>query len=169
MVSRVSGGAVNVERETLTSFPVFYRHWMPRLTGFLRAQTADGRWVEDVARESMLAARGGWDELVTCERPGIWLFRVATTMLRRWQAKAREQCTSLDEMVDGDAGTGLMAAVQSLPRRQREAVALRCLLEFPMPDVAAILDVSEAAAATHVERARRRLAGLVLEAEVERA
>ncbi|NKZ03668.1 sigma factor-like helix-turn-helix DNA-binding protein [Actinomadura latina] len=153
------------ERELLTSFPAFHRHWTPRLTGYLRAQTGDGRWVEDIARESLLAARGRWDELVTCERPGVWLFRVATIMLRRWQAKAREQCTSLDEMVACDAGGGtdVMAAVRSLPRRQREAVALHCLLEFPVPDVASILDVSEDAAAVHVARARRRLVGLVRE------
>lgn len=159
MVGSPAGDAVDAERETLTSFPVFYRHWMPRLTGYLRVQTADGRWVEDVARESMLAARHSWDELVTCERPGVWLFRIATTLLRRWQAKAREQCTALDEMVD--AGPGLMAAVQSLPRRQREAVALRCLLEFPMPDVAQILDMSEAAAMIQVDRAWLRLEELL--------
>jgi RNA polymerase sigma-70 factor (ECF subfamily) len=159
------GGAVSGDRDTLTSFPAFYRHWTPRLTGYLRAQTADARWVEAITRESLLAARCGWDELVTCERPGVWLFRVATTLLRRWQAKAREQCTSLDEMVARDAGCGtdVMAAVRGLPRRQREAVALHCLLEFPVPDVASILDVSEDAAAIHVERARRRLVGTVRE------
>ncbi|MFF4238934.1 RNA polymerase sigma factor [Actinomadura geliboluensis] len=157
---------MNMERESLTSFPAFHRHWAPLLTGYLRAQTADGRWVEDVARESMLAARCGWGELVTCEKPGVWLFRIATTLLRRWQAKAREQCTSLDEMACAGPD-GLMAAVRSLPRRQREAVALRCLLEFPMPDVAEILDESEAAAAVHVERARRRLAGMVRPTEVD--
>ena len=155
---------MNDERESVTSFPAFHRHWTPRLTGYLRAQTADGRWVEDIVRESLLAARCRWDELVTCERPGVWLFRIATTMLRRWQAKAREQCTSLDEMVAGEAPeTGVMAAVRSLPRRQREAVALHCLLEFPVPDVAALLDVSEDAAALHVDRGRRRLDGLVRE------
>ncbi|CND79413.1 RNA polymerase factor sigma-70 [Mycobacterium tuberculosis] len=163
------GGAVSGDRDTLTSFPAFYRHWTPRLTGYLRAQTADARWVEAITRESLLAARCGWDELVTCERPGVWLFRVATTLLRRWQAKAREQCTSLDELVAGQTGgrPDVLAAVRGLPRRQREAVALHCLLEFPVPDVARILGVSEAAAATHVERARGRLTGLVGSGEGE--
>ncbi|MFI0373701.1 RNA polymerase sigma factor [Actinomadura sp. 1N219] len=167
--------ADRADRETLSSFPVFYRHWMPRITGYLRSQTSDGRWVEDIAQESMLAARRRWDELVTYDKPGAWLFRVATTMLRRWQAKAREQCTSLDDMITrggagppsaGARGTDgrldLMDAVRSLPRRQREAVALHCLLEFPMPEVARILDISEGSAKTHVYRARRRLEELLL-------
>ncbi|MEU6039128.1 sigma-70 family RNA polymerase sigma factor [Actinomadura sp. NPDC047616] len=161
-------------RETLGSYAEFYRYWMPRLTGYLRAQTSDSRWVEDVAQESMLAARARWGELMTYDKPGAWLFRVATIMLRRWQARAREQCTSLDDMVtrgaapvavDGGEGAeervDLMNAVRALPRRQREAVALHCLLEFPLAEVAQILGISEGAAKTHVHRARRRLAELL--------
>ncbi|HEX2315376.1 MAG TPA: RNA polymerase sigma factor [Thermomonospora sp.] len=161
-------------RDALASYAEFYRYWMPRLTGYLRSQTFDGRWVEDIAQESMLAAQARWDELLTYDRPGAWLFRVATTMLRRWQSKAREQCTSLDDMItrgayQGPAGTGagtdglldLMNAMHALPRRQREAIALHGLLEFPLAEVAAILGISEGSAKTHVHRARRRLEELL--------
>lgn len=161
-------------RETLSSYPEFYRHWMPRLTGFLRAQTSDSRWVEDVAQESMLAAQLRWDELMTYDKPGAWLFKVATTMLRRWQAKAREQCTSLDDMVtrgvhdglvtaawESDGHLDLMNAIRSLPRRQREAVALHHLLQMPLAEVADILGITEGSAKTHVHRARKRLEELL--------
>ncbi|WP_378064062.1 RNA polymerase sigma factor [Actinomadura yumaensis] len=161
-------------RETLSSYPEFYRHWMPRLTGFLRAQTSDSRWVEDVAQESMLAAQLRWDELMTYDKPGAWLFKVATTMLRRWQAKAREQCTSLDDMVtrgvhhglvaaawEADGHLDLMNAIRSLPRRQREAVALHHLLQMPLAEVADILGITEGSAKTHVHRARKRLEELL--------
>lgn len=169
-------------RETLASFPAFYGYWVPRLTAYLRSQTTDGRWVEDVAQETMLAARGRWDDLLTYDKPGAWLFKVATTMLRRWQAKAREQCTSLDDMLtrgdggqaalisgEGAYGTGsgaddridLMNAIRALPRRQREALALHDLLGFPHAEVGEILGFSEGCAKTHVHRARRRLEELL--------
>jgi RNA polymerase sigma-70 factor (ECF subfamily) len=170
-------------RETLSSFPDFYGHWMPRLTAYLRSQTSDGRWVEDIAQEAMLAARDRWDDLLTYDKPGAWLFKVATIMLRRWQAKAREQCTSLDDMLtrgdggpaalvsgDGAYGTGrggtddridLMNAIRTLPRRQREALALHHLLEFPLAEVADILGFTEGSAKTHVHRARKRLEELL--------
>lgn len=159
-------------RETLSSYPDFYRHWMPRLTGYLSSQTSDGRWVEDIAQEAMLAAQTRWDELMTFDKPGAWLYKVATTMLRRWQSKAREQCTSLDDMVTRGVHTGLvttadegrmdrhvdlMKAVRTLPRRQREALSLHCLLDIPLAEVGDILGITEGSAKTHVHRARKRL------------
>ncbi|MBO2445781.1 sigma-70 family RNA polymerase sigma factor [Actinomadura barringtoniae] len=172
-----------LRQETLSSFPAFYGYWMPRLTGYLRSQTSDGRWVEDVAQEAMLAARRHWDDLLTYDKPGAWLFMVATKMLRRWLAKAREQCTSLDDMltrgdggpaslasaedpnVSGHGGTDdrldLMNAIRSLPRRQREALALHDLLGFPHAEVGEILGFSEGSAKTHVHRARKRLEELL--------
>lgn len=174
----VSGGRPpdQAARAALSSFPEFYRYWMPRLTGYLRSQTSDGRWVEDIAQESMLAAQAKWDDLMTYDKPGAWLFRVATIMLRRWQSKAREQCTSLDDMITRgthaglvtSAGEGrtdrhldLMSAMHALPRRQREALALHCLLEIPLAEVAGILGITEGSAKTHVHRARKRLEELL--------
>ena len=158
--------------EIASSFVEFYRYWMPRLTGYLQSQTSDRRWIEDVAQEAMLAAEAKWDDLMTYDKPGAWLFRVATTMLRRWQSNAREQCTSLDDMITrgtdaalvADAGHGrtdghldLMDAMRALPRRQREAIALHSLLGFPLADVARIMGIAEGSAKTHVHRARKRL------------
>jgi RNA polymerase sigma factor (sigma-70 family) len=160
-------------QETLSSFPAFYGYWMPRLTAYLRSQTSDNRWVEDIAQEAMLAARGHWDDLLTYDKPGAWLFKVATIMRRRWLAKAREQCTSLDDMLtrglaeEGTDASGrddridLMNAIRSLPRRQREALALYHLLGFTMAEVGDILGFSEGCAKTHVHRARKRLEKLL--------
>ena len=165
-----------VARETLSSYPEFYKHWMPRLTGYLRSQTSDGRWVEDIAQDAMLAAESRWDELMTFDKPGAWLYKVATTMLRRWQSKAREQCTSLDDMITRGVHAGLvtmadecrtdghvdlMRAVRTLPRRQREALSLHCLLDIPLAEVGDILGITEGSAKTHVHRARKRLEELL--------
>ncbi|RFU43608.1 RNA polymerase sigma factor [Actinomadura logoneensis] len=151
-----------------SSFPEFYEAEIKRLTAYLRAQTSDGRWVEDIAQESLIAAADKWDELMTYDRPDAWLFKVATRMLRRNQAKAREQCTSLDELGEragpelGQPGLlDLHTAVRRLPRRQREAVYLHCVLRYSLEEAAAILAISESSVKTHVRRARQRLAELL--------
>jgi RNA polymerase sigma factor (sigma-70 family) len=156
-------------RAALSSFPAFYAYWRPRLLRYLRSQTSDDRWVDDIAQETLLAARARWDEILTFDKPGSWLFKVATTMLRRWQSKAREQCTSLDDMITRGSFTmpardehverrlDLMAAIRMLPRRQREAITLHSLECLPLAEVAEILGISESSAKTHVCRARRRL------------
>jgi len=158
-------------RLEISSFPEFYGYWSPRLTRYLKTQTSDGRWVEDIAQDAMLAARGKWEELLTYDRPEVWLFKVATRMLRRWQAKAREQCTSLDEVVDRRAGSPLVpdadewvndhivliAAIRTLPRRQREVLALHCLAGHTLAGTAQIMGITEGTAKTHLHRARKTL------------
>jgi RNA polymerase sigma-70 factor (ECF subfamily) len=159
-----------------SSFGDFYMTWMPKLTAYLRAQTSDGRWAEDIAQDAFLAARENWDELMLSEKPGSWLFHVANRMQRRWLTKAREQCTSLDEMVgwspaaepttpvhDGarDQYLDLVAAIRTLPRRQREVITLHCVIELPLTEVADILGITASSAKTHLTRARERLTELL--------
>jgi RNA polymerase sigma factor (sigma-70 family) len=158
-------------RLELSAFPEFYSYWWPRLTRYLMTQTTDRRWVEDVAQEALLAARDRWEELLTYDRPDLWLFKVAIRMLRRWQAKAREQCTSLDDMIDhGDSPRPvpdtddwvneqivLIEAIRMLPRRQREVLALHCLVGHSLAEVAEIIGIREGTAKTHLHRARKRL------------
>ncbi|GAA2095818.1 RNA polymerase sigma factor [Actinomadura alba] len=162
--------------EIRSSFDEFYLYWLPRLTGYLESQTSDHRWVEDIAQESMLTMAAKWDYLMTYDKPSAWLFKTATTMLRRWQSRAREQCTSIDDMITRGAHAGLVAprfesrtaahldlmnAIRTLPRRQREALALHCLFGFPLADVGRIMGITEGSAKTHVHRARKRLEDLL--------
>jgi RNA polymerase sigma factor (sigma-70 family) len=166
--------AERAERLAHSSFPAFYQYWRPRLIRYLMTQTTDGRWVDDIAQDALLVARENWDRLLTYDKPGAWLFKVATTMLRRWQSKAREQCTSLDDMIARgsdpyvhgadmwvDEHLDLVAAIRSLPRRQREVIALHCLLEHSLAEVADILSITEGSAKTHLHRARKRLEELL--------
>jgi RNA polymerase sigma factor (sigma-70 family) len=167
----VRGPSEGQSRLEMSSFPDFYRYWSPRLTRYLKSQTSDGRWVEDIAQDALLAARSHWEELLTYDRPDLWLFKVATRMLRRWQAKAREQCTSLDDMIDHHAGPPsvpdtdewvnerieLIQAIRALPRRQAEVLALHYLIGHSLAEVAQILGVREGTAKTHLYRARHRL------------
>jgi len=153
------------------SFPEFFRQWWPPLVRYLISQASDTHCAEDVAQETMLAARDQWEQLLTFERPDAWLFKVATRRLRRWEARARERCVLLDNL---DAATGdlrmaaanddwvhdhldIVTAIRSLPRRQAEVVALHCLLGYTFAEVADILGVTESTAKTHLYRALEHL------------
>lgn len=61
----------------------------------------------------------------------------------------------------------VLAAVQSLPRGEREAVALCVWSQVSYADAAAVLGIAEASVRSRVSRARSRLAGLLAEAPAE--
>ena len=52
----------------------------------------------------------------------------------------------------------MVAALRSLPHRQRECVALRYYLELPVDEIAAVLGLSPNSVKTHLKRGLRGLA-----------
>ena len=162
-------------RLTVTSFPEFYRQWWPPLVRCLVAQASDTRWAEDIAQDTMLAARDNWERLLTFERPDAWLFKVGIRSLRRLEARAREQCLLPDDhtsaardlvvaaAMDDWVATHLdvVAALRSLPRRQAEVAVLHCLAGYTFAESAQILGIAEPTAKEHFKRARVRLQQLL--------
>jgi RNA polymerase sigma factor (sigma-70 family) len=59
----------------------------------------------------------------------------------------------VDETIsDNDDHRRLIAAVRALPRRQRDCIALRYLLELPVAEVADTLGLSQNSVKTHLKR-----------------
>ena len=50
------------------------------------------------------------------------------------------------------------AAIRGLPRRQAQVITLRTLDRSTVAEIAEVLEISEAAASTHLRRARQALA-----------
>lgn len=158
-------------RLTVTSFPEFYRQWWPPLVRCVISQASDTRWAEDIAQDTMMAARDNWEQLLTYERPDAWLFKVAIRSLRRLEARARERCLLPEDTgpAAGDLGVAaamddwiaahldIVAAIRSLPRRQGEVVALHGLAGYTFAEAGQILGITEATAKTHFQQARERL------------
>lgn len=161
-------------RLTVTSFAEFYTRWWPPLVRCVIAQASDTRWAEDIAQDTMMAARENWERMLTFERPDAWLFKVAIRSLRRLEARA-QQCLLPD---DSGQGTGdlrvaaatddwvashldIVAAIRSLPRRQGEVVALHGLAGYTFAEAAQILGIGEPTAKEHFRRARDRLQQLL--------
>ncbi len=162
-------------RLSMTSFPEFYQQCWPWLVRCLIAQAGDSRWAEDIAQETMMAARDKWDQLLTYDRPDAWLLKVAIRSLRRMEARGRQQCL----LPDGDGSVtadlvaaaandtwiednlDLVAAIRALPRRQAEVAFLHGLMNYTLAETAQILGLCEATAKTHKKRAWRRLQELL--------
>jgi len=103
-----------------------------------------------------------------------WLHAIALRQCARSASGARRRPASLDSLdgpepatPDADAAharlerrereTALHAAIQSLPRAQREAIALHYFGELTCPETAAVMGISPGAVMTHLFRARKRL------------
>ena len=121
---------------------------------------------EDVAQETLARAVLRWSKLEA--RPEGWVSRVASNLAvdrYRRRARGRRALSGPIGVVDDRMGerADLVAALRSLPRRQREVVVLRYLADFSEADVAAALGCSAGSVKTHASRGlaalRQRLGG----------
>lgn len=138
-----------VRREFEAEFPTLY----PRSLGLARRFVGSGPAAEDVAAEAMARALQHWPRLDPAGRPG-WVLRVtanlAIDLIRRKGRTLEPGVIHLDD--DATLRLTLAAALRKLPRRQREAIALRYLADLSEEQTAAALGVSAGAVKTHVHR-----------------
>jgi RNA polymerase sigma factor (sigma-70 family) len=149
------------------SFDDFYLREYPRVL-VLSFALSGSRWApEDLTQEAFLAAHREWQRISRYEQPAAWVRRVvanrAVSTIRRRvsEAKALARWWSMDQaevpnLVASDPA--FWAAVQSLPRRQAQAVTLFYLEDLSVDAVADILDVSPGTVKQHLSRARTALA-----------
>jgi RNA polymerase sigma-70 factor (sigma-E family) len=123
---------------------------------------------EDVAQETLARAVLRWSRLEA--RPEGWVSRVASNLAvdryrRQARSRGRRDVSGPIGVVDDRMGerADLVAALRSLPRRQREVVVLRYLADLSEADVAATLGCSVGSVKTHASRGlaalRQRLGG----------
>jgi RNA polymerase sigma-70 factor (sigma-E family) len=126
---------------------------------------------EDVAQETLARAVLRWSRLEA--GPEGWISRVASNLAvdrYRRRARARRAPSGPTGVVDERLveRADLVAALRSLPRRQREVVVLRYLADLSEANVAAALGCSAGSVKTHASRglaALRRQLGDRLEPE----
>jgi RNA polymerase sigma-70 factor (ECF subfamily) len=113
---------------------------------------------EDVAAEALARAFYRWTTVSRLQYRDAWVMRVtanlAIDVLRRRRRTAalptEHAATPSEEIVDLRLALG--AALQSLPRRQRQAIALQYLADLSPADVATVLHISPGSVKTHVHR-----------------
>jgi RNA polymerase sigma-70 factor (ECF subfamily) len=142
-------------------FEDFYRGERIALLRLCYLVTLDADAAADAAQEAMLRAFTRWETL-SGQRPAAWVRTVALNLCRsRWRRLQRDlrlaprafTVEAVPEVRDPD----LLAALGDLPRRQREAVALRYWADLSVEECASMMGVSPGSVSQHLARARKAL------------
>jgi RNA polymerase sigma-70 factor (ECF subfamily) len=137
------------------AFEAAYLDLFPRAATLAYRLLGDRAAAEDTAAEALARAFARWPEVGALPYRDGWVLRVATNVAIDALRK-RRVVLPLDAATDHSETAALrmalVAALRALPRRQREAVALRYLSGLSDAEVAQTLGVSPSAANTHVHR-----------------
>lgn len=158
-------------------FEAFFQRHERAIAGYLWRLTGDEQTANDLTQEVFLRAWGHFDKLRDYDRPEAWLFRVATNLAMNERRRQRVAGPSMelvgDERAPGDhaerlAGMdALRTALRELPARQRAAIILREVYGYSCDEIAAMLEVSRAAAKMTLCRARQGLRASFLKEDAE--
>lgn len=139
--------------------PALHRY-CARMTG----SAVDG---EDVLQEAMLKAFIARETAGPLDNPEGWLFRIAHNaaldFLRRRQRSPQTESEEVLAMIaapdkpDPDIATVTLRTFLRLPALQRSAVILKDVLGHSLEEIAAIVEASEAAVKSALQRGRARL------------
>ena len=131
----------------------------PRAFSLARRLVGDTDVAEDIAAEALARAYAHWPRVSKLDHRDGWVLRVAANLAvdrvrRRPDVVVAPRPASAgpgaDELVV--LRVALVAALGSLPRRQRQAVALRYLGDLTDGQVAVALGISVGSVKTHIHR-----------------
>jgi RNA polymerase sigma factor (sigma-70 family) len=130
------------------SFEAFFETERDRLYGALCLLTADRQEAEEIVQDAFLALWSRWERVGSLPDPTGYLYRTAMNTfrkrLRRGRVALRRQPATFDapdELAVAIARRTVMAALATLPPRQRAAVVLTDLLDYSSEDAGRILGV----------------------------
>jgi RNA polymerase sigma-70 factor (ECF subfamily) len=153
--------------ESSRAFEDFYSEEYAAVVGLAYALSGSRSGAEDLAQEAFLAAHRNWQRIGRYDRPGAWVRRVVANLSvsafrrRLVEAKAIARVAlgsvpALPELADDDAEVWRM--VRTLPRRQREVIALHYVDDMSVRDIARTLDMAEGTVKRHLHDGRVALA-----------
>jgi RNA polymerase sigma factor (sigma-70 family) len=123
--------------------------------------TRDPALAEDLAAEAMARAYARWGQVRQARSPEAWVQRVTANLVIDHARHSRVAADALpllgtdDVLMIDDHVTlrlALVAALATLPRKQREAVVLRFIAGLEEPDLSAALSASPSTVRTHIQR-----------------
>jgi RNA polymerase sigma-70 factor (sigma-E family) len=141
-------------------FAAFYEQSRDACLRAVTASVAD-RWAaEDLVAEAFARAWAGWGRLRRHPAPSAWVVRTALNARVSWWRRRRHEVgwsgyegPSPDDDRSAPFDDSLLAALQRLPARQREVVALRVLLDLDTEMTARALGIAPGTVTTHLFRA----------------
>ncbi|MEH1167365.1 SigE family RNA polymerase sigma factor [Micromonospora sp. CPCC 205539] len=147
------------------AFDRFFQTWYGRVTAQIHAYLGDRAEAEDVSQEAFLRAWQRWPDVAAYEDPVAWVRRVAwnlaTSRLRRLTVAARvlrrQPLVAPVPAVDPNH-VALVAALRTLPERQRRVIVLHYIADLPTAEIAVSLGVAQGTVLSWLHRGRAKLA-----------
>jgi RNA polymerase sigma-70 factor (ECF subfamily) len=147
-----------------TSFEEFFEREKAGLYGSLCMVTRNRHEAEELTQDAFVRVLERWERVGVMDDPRAYLYRTAMntfrTAYRRTTLAAKRVvgASRPDESIaDVDARDVTMRALATLSPRQRAAVVLTDLLDFPSEQAARMLGIRAATVRTHVSRAHAAL------------
>lgn len=143
-------------------FEEWYAANADRLVRSMTVATGDSDGAADAVAEAAARALPKWDSIVD---PSAWIYRVALNVVRRRERRRametrllrREQVTARSVSASAVHDLDLWAAVDLLPPRMREVIALRYVGDLTEGQAATALGISEGAVSSALSAARGQL------------
>lgn len=146
----------------------------PSMMGSMASSRVDHAAGAREFRDLFTASYPGVVRTVYYERPDAWVRRVAVRKAQREAARAerrprleRRAAVAADPVGLRVHDAAVMAAVRSLPPKQRAVMALFYFEDRPMQEIAEIVGCSPATGWVQLHNARRRLATMLAEEVTE--
>jgi RNA polymerase sigma-70 factor, ECF subfamily len=145
-------------------FEPWYRREYPRVLATLVLVVGNGDLGREAADEAFARALARWRSVGRMASPAGWTYRVALNLARRAARRAAAERRLLrlarptGTSVPGPA-VELWEVVRELPRRQREVVVLRHLLDLREREIAEVLGIRRSSVSQSLAAAHRTLRG----------
>lgn len=148
------------------AFEAFFWRYERDILGYLWRLTGDEQAAYDLSQETFVRAWQHFDRIATYERPGGWLFRVATNLALTHQKRAAAPVGAAQPFATGSEPSvsdpawrlaeseAIRATLLALPPQQRAALVLREVCGFSCAEVAETLGITLAAAKMTLSRGR---------------
>ena len=149
---------------TAVTFDDFYDATAMRVVRYAYALTGNVPDAQDIAQEAFARAWQRWDSIRGYDSPEAWVRRVATNLAtsrfrrdRRARAAAHKLLASDVPEISTDA-VALIAALRTLPERQRVVLVLHYVADLPVSQIAAELRCPVGSVKAWLSRGRDALA-----------
>jgi RNA polymerase sigma-70 factor (ECF subfamily) len=149
----------------LVQFEYFFRSEYPSVYRAVYLATGSEEAAEDATQEAFERAFARWRRLSRQHWVGGWVMTTALNAGKRTSRRRRPDPfrDTSEQIVKGPspASVDVSLALQHLPFRQRQAVLLFYLGDFPLPVVAHLMGISEGTVKAHLAQARDALRNLL--------
>jgi RNA polymerase sigma-70 factor (ECF subfamily) len=128
----------------------------------VRLAVGDRATAEDATAEAFARAFSRWSAISSREEPTAWVIRTALNVSVSWWRRRRREILTENLETSQPAPVPaprdpidetLTSALSSLPKRQREVVALRIIADLSAEDTGLMLGIKPATVHVHLHRA----------------